>query len=187
MSDSKCRVRDMDYHFFSKTSYLFARLRQLQNLHSTNVSENIISIYTVKTAYFVVKYVIYYVMNWLICSKQTFIGRCQAIIWTNAGILSIRTLRTNVNEIEIEIHTFSFQKPNLKISSAKWWPFCLGLNMLTFTVYHGKVCCESINISNFPWLSPFHSDALCDNYITTPNERSIFMDLQSSPHVFLYE
>ena len=66
MSDSKCRVRDMDYHFFSKTSYLFARLRQLQNLHSTNVSENIISIYTVKTAYFMVKYVIYYVMNWLI-------------------------------------------------------------------------------------------------------------------------
>ena len=34
-------------------------------------------------------------------------GRRQAIIWTNAEILLIRTLGTNVSEILSEIHTFS--------------------------------------------------------------------------------
>ena len=54
----------------------------------------------------------------------------QAIIWTNAGILLIRPLGTNFSEILIEIHTFSFKKIRLKMSSAKRWPFCLGLNVL---------------------------------------------------------
>ena len=31
----------------------------------------------------------------------------------------------------IEIHTFSFQKIHLKMSSGKWRPFCLGLNVLS--------------------------------------------------------
>ena len=31
----------------------------------------------------------------------------------------------------IEILTFSFKKLCLKVSSAKWHPFCLGLNVLT--------------------------------------------------------
>ena len=57
-------------------------------------------------------------------------GRRQAIIWTNAGILLIRPLGTNFNEISIEILTFSFMKMRLKVSSAKWRPFCLGLNEL---------------------------------------------------------
>ena len=35
-------------------------------------------------------------------------GRRQTIIWTNAGILLIGPLRTNFNEILIEILTFSF-------------------------------------------------------------------------------
>ena len=46
-------------------------------------------------------------------------GRRQAIIWTSAGILLIRPLGTNFNEILIEIHTFSFKKMHLKMSSAK--------------------------------------------------------------------
>ena len=37
-------------------------------------------------------------------------GRRQAIIWTNAGILLIRILRTNFNEILSDIHSFSFKK-----------------------------------------------------------------------------
>ena len=57
-------------------------------------------------------------------------GRRQAIIWTNAGILSNGRLGTNFNEFSIEIHTFSFMKMHLKISSGKWRPFCLGLNVL---------------------------------------------------------
>ena len=56
--------------------------------------------------------------------------RRQAIIWTNAGILLTGPLGTNFSEILIAIETFSFKKMHLKISSAKWRPFCLGLNVL---------------------------------------------------------
>ena len=57
-------------------------------------------------------------------------GRHQAIIWTNAGILSIRTLGTNSSEILCKIHSFSFKKMHLKMSSAKGRLFSLGLNEL---------------------------------------------------------
>ena len=56
--------------------------------------------------------------------------RRQAIIWTNAGRLLIWPLRTNFNEILIEIYIYSFKKMHLKMSSGKWRPFCLGLNVL---------------------------------------------------------
>ena len=59
-------------------------------------------------------------------------GRRQAIIWTNGGILSIGPLWINFSEILIEIPTFSFKKMRLKVSSAKWRPCCLGLNVLMF-------------------------------------------------------
>ena len=57
-------------------------------------------------------------------------GRRQAIIWSNAGILLFGPLETNFSEILIAIETFSFKKMHLKISSAKWRPFCLDLNVL---------------------------------------------------------
>ena len=57
-------------------------------------------------------------------------GRRQAIIWTNAGILLIWTLRTNFIEISSEIHAFSFKKMHLKMSSAKGRLFSPGLNEL---------------------------------------------------------
>ena len=74
-------------------------------------------------------------------NKLTIIGsdnglspsRRQAIIWTNAGILLIRPLGANFSEILIEILTFSFKKMQFKVSSAKWRPFCLGLNGLNKT------------------------------------------------------
>ena len=50
-------------------------------------------------------------------------GGRQAINWTNAGIMLIRPLGTNFNWMLIEILS-------LKVSSAKWRPFCLGLNVL---------------------------------------------------------
>ena len=53
-------------------------------------------------------------------------GRRQAIILTNAGILSIGTLGTNFSKILIEILTFSFKNMHLKVSSGKWQLFCLG-------------------------------------------------------------
>ena len=68
-------------------------------------------------------------------------GRRQTTIWTNAGILLIDPLWTNYSEILIEIPTFSFMKMRLKVSSAKWRPFCLGLNMLKVSM------CTKI-----PWL-----------------------------------
>ena len=58
--------------------------------------------------------------------------RRQANIWTNAWILLIGPSGTNFSEILIGIHTFSFKKIHLKMSSAKWRPFCLGLNDLKF-------------------------------------------------------
>ena len=39
------------------------------------------------------------------------------------------TSRTNFSEILIEILTFSFKKMHLKVPSAKWRPFCLGLSV----------------------------------------------------------
>ena len=59
------------------------------------------------------------------------LGRRQAIIWTNDGILLIQSLETNFREILSKIHTFSFKKMLLKTSSAKWRPSCLDLNVLT--------------------------------------------------------
>ena len=69
-------------------------------------------------------------------------GRHQAIIWTNDGILLIRPLGTNFSEILFGIQTFSFNKMHLKMSSAKWRPFCLGLNVLT---HWGRVTHKRLN------------------------------------------
>ena len=64
-------------------------------------------------------------------------GRHQAIIWTNAWILLIRTLGTSFSEILSEIHTLSFKKMHLKMSFAKWRQFCLGLNVLNALQWPG--------------------------------------------------
>ena len=56
--------------------------------------------------------------------------RRQAIIWTNAEILSIRPLETNFIENLLKSHTFSFKKMHLKMSSRKRRPSCLGRNVL---------------------------------------------------------
>ena len=77
-------------------------------------------------------------MTHICVGKQTIIGsdnglspgRRQAIIWTNAGILLNGPLGTNFSEFSIVIQTFSFNEMHLKMSSAKWRPFCLGLSVL---------------------------------------------------------
>ena len=78
-------------------------------------------------------------MTHICVSELTIIGsdnglspaRRQAIIWINDGILLIGYLGTNFSEILIEIHTFSLKKIDLKMSSGKWRPSCLGLNVLS--------------------------------------------------------
>ena len=54
-------------------------------------------------------------------------------IWpgTNTRLLLIGLLGINVSGILIEINTFSFKKRYLKMSSAKWRLFRLGLNELS--------------------------------------------------------
>ena len=71
-------------------------------------------------------------------NKLTIIGsdnglspdRRQAIIWTNADLLLNGFLETSSSEIGIKIWAFSFKKMHLQMSSVKWRPFCLGLNVL---------------------------------------------------------
>ena len=85
-------------------------------------------------------------------------GGRQAIIWTSAGILLIRTSGTNFSEISSEIHTFLFKKMHSKMSSAKWHPFCLCLNEL---------------ISSFQLLK--------DLFIPSMNRKPIFLYYQTFP------
>ena len=60
-------------------------------------------------------------------------GRCQAIIWTSAGILMVGSSGTNFGEIAvIEIQIFSFKKIRLKIPFVICQPFCLILNVLNY-------------------------------------------------------
>ena len=63
-------------------------------------------------------------------------GRRQAIIWTNAGLLLIGPLGTNFNESSIGIQIFSLKKMHFKMSSVKWRPSCLGLNVLTKLIHY---------------------------------------------------
>ena len=77
-------------------------------------------------------------------------GGCHAIIWTNAWILG-----TNFSEIISEIHTLSFKKMHLKMSSGNQWPFCLSFNVFT-AVSHTR--CQVIYIllctgSVYNWIS----------------------------------
>ena len=75
-------------------------------------------------------------------------SRRQAIIWTNVGLLLIGTPGTNFSEISIEIYTFSFKKMHLKMSSGKWRPCCLGLNVSTVLLKHAAVLCLKSTAGN---------------------------------------
>ena len=57
--------------------------------------------------------------------------RRQAIIWTNVGLMSFGPLRTYFSENLIKIQQFSLKKLHVKMSSAKWRPSCLDLNVLS--------------------------------------------------------
>ena len=85
----------------------------------------------------------------------------QAIIWTNADLLSIGPLGTNFSEIRIKIQNFLFMKMNLKMSSARWRPSCRG-NALTHClpkvpydiIEHDQPCLRQ-------WFSPDIAKPLC--------------------------
>ena len=72
-----------------------------------------------------------------------------AIIWTNAGILLIGPLETNLSDIFSEIRAFSLKEMHLKMSSGNWRPFCLGLNVLTPSVFHWCIKILGVNKALF--------------------------------------
>ena len=74
-------------------------------------------------------------------------GRRQATIWTNDAILWIRPLGTNFSEILIEFLTLWFRKIRLNVSSGKWWPFGLSINVLRFM---GLVRGHSAGLIKYP-------------------------------------
>ena len=79
-------------------------------------------------------------------------GRCQGIIWTNADILPIGPLGTNFSQILVAIHTFTFKRMHLKISSGKWRPFCLGPSVLTKPIcfwYHPTHTVQGVGINHW--------------------------------------
>ena len=60
--------------------------------------------------------------------------RIVAGVTSDVGVPStylVRPLGTNFNENVIKIYTFSFKKMHNKISSGKWCPYCLDLNVIT--------------------------------------------------------
>ena len=116
------------------------------------------------------------------------LSRHQAIIWTSARILLIRTLGRNLNEIFSEIHTFSLKKMHMKMSSAKWWPSCPGLNVLKqaphtscckFPVFHRR----EVRNGTFCWI-PLSSlnctDPCCSKYYIFPPDTQICAKLDFS-------
>ena len=78
----------------------------------------------------------------IVSDNGLLLARRQAIFSNNAQILLLGPLGTNFSEILIEIHTFSFHKMHVKMSSAKWRP-CLcwcchnsNFTLLPQTTYH---------------------------------------------------
>ena len=85
-------------------------------------------------------------MNWVSIDSDNGLWpvQRQAIIWTNAGLLSIGPIGINFNEIWIKIENFSLMKTHLKMSPSKWWPFCKGADELTFSciIMEGGMWCQ---------------------------------------------
>ena len=100
-------------------------------------------------------------------------GRRQAIIWSNAGILLNWTLGTNFSEILSEIDTFSFKQIHLKMSSGKWRPYCLGLNVLTHWGRDKMAAISQTTFANgfsgmkmYEFLSTFHWSLFLEAQLT---------------------
>ena len=75
---------------------------------------------------------IYASVNWVrmgSCNGLSPIWR-QAITWTNVDLLPTGPLGINFTEIRIKIRTLTFKKMRLKMSFAKWRPFCSGGDVL---------------------------------------------------------
>ena len=81
-------------------------------------------------------------------------GRRQAIVWTNAGILLIGPTGTTFNEIEIEIHTFSFKKMHFKMS-----PCVAKSSAMVLYMWDWRICHQWGMISNTCAFSGLQNDS----------------------------
>ena len=99
--------------------------------------------------------------------------------WSSVGILWIGPLGTNLSEILIEIYIFSFKKMHLKMSSGKWQPFCLSLNVLihcgtqSMTSSNGNI---STLLSICAWNSPVPGEFPAQRPVTRSFD--VFFDLR---------
>ena len=97
-------------------------------------------------------------MTHICVSKLTIIGSDnglspgwrQAIIWTNAGILLIRTWGINFNEVSSEIRTFSFKKMHLK------WRLWNGVHFVSASMCQYMVNCYAITYELYKMIQRFY-------------------------------
>ena len=75
-----------------------------------------------------------------ICVSKIVIIGLDNVTWLAPSV--IVSLETNFSEIFVEIYTFLFKEMHLKMSSGKWQPFCLGLNVLTTPNVMHIFCCR---------------------------------------------
>ena len=92
----------------------------------------------------------------------------QAIIWTNAALLSIGPSWTTFNEIWNKIRNLSL-KMHLKMSSVKWRPFCSGGDELTANVIHAAntVLYERASVKVESLVHPWTWYDYCFKYLIT--------------------
>ena len=110
-------------------------------------------------------YWIYEEVNWLIEAEWPIyarLGRHQAIIWTNAGMLLTGPLETNISQIVFEIQTFSLKKMHLKMSPGKYRPFCLGFSVLNCIFFGATMALWQDTLST---TLPFCGESACDRWI----------------------
>ena len=89
-------------------------------------------------------------------------GRRQPIIRANAGILLIGPLGANFSENSNEVHTFSFKKTHLKLSSAK--------------------CCHFVPVSIFD----NKEFIVCMSLIYSRSSPGIWVTLSSFFHIYVF-
>ena len=117
--------------------------------------------------------------------------RRQAITWSNGTLLSIEPLWTNFSEIWIKNTKISFMKMHLKLSPAKWRPFCPGVDDFKVTgtgfdvfFVSSLTCCWTYNSEN---ASHNCEPVVSDNAVTCRPSSWGRHDVRSrdSPTIFL--
>ena len=118
-------------------------------------------------------------------------GQHQAIIWTNAGILLIGALGTNVSEILIKICTFSFKKMLLKMSCGKRRPSCIGLNVLTHWGWVTHMHHETNHYWFIQWLvawsAPSHYPNQCWDIVNWTPRNKLQWNFNRNTKLYIHE